>query len=267
MSRRTLPDDWWPDWFHDLAAEDPLASDRVVVAQIEATPAGHLHYRHLFTAFVPLDRLTQVLEHPGGIGHRVSATGPHPSDYRGEWSYIPRFWIDAVASLPAGLEPLVVSWESANQLVLWPDQGFLMTYGLIPRLVPSDGGPTIHWDDPAAPRADVVVARLVSSYGFPAHTDAVVTVARDFLDDYATIRGQALIQVYYAARAGPLAGKVLAAMHGKKVAEFTLKGRLLDMRLRTGDPALAILAQVWGCVLSFSRGLRRSAPVVGSTEA
>lgn len=179
MPRQTVPDDWWPEWLCDLAAEDPLSADRVVVAAIEGTPIEYHRYRHVYTALVPPNRLDTVLKRRGGIGHDVSASGPHPVDNRGVWNYAPRFWVEVGASLPKGLEPLVVSWESNGKTVLWPDQGFLMTYGLVPRLVVGGDVPAMHWDDVATPQTDVVVATAVSAYSFPAHSAASVAVDRD----------------------------------------------------------------------------------------
>ncbi len=246
MSQTMVADDWWPDWMRDFANEDPSASDAVVVASIGGTIASDKGFRQIFTALVPVDQLDTVLQSLGGIGHEVSANGPHPVAYRGTWNYTPHFWIEAGKDMPDDLEPLVVSWEAGSQVVLWPDQGFLMTYGLIPRLVASTDGATMHWDDPAAPRSDVVVADLVSAYSFPVHDSAVVRVARDFLQDYATIRHRALVQVYYAQRAGPLSDDIRRVLGDKQVVEFRLKGRLLDLRLLPGERESPVLAQAWG---------------------
>ena len=55
MTAEPVPDDWWPEWLQDLASEDPLGSEPVVVAAIEATGAEHQRYRQLFTALAPVD--------------------------------------------------------------------------------------------------------------------------------------------------------------------------------------------------------------------
>ena len=68
---RSIPDDWWPEWMQDLASEDPLGSDPVVVAAIEATDAEHQRYRQFFTALAPADTLDDLLAHPGGVGDPV----------------------------------------------------------------------------------------------------------------------------------------------------------------------------------------------------
>lgn len=226
----------------DIATEDPLASDPVVVAAMEETAAAHERYRQVFTALVPRDKFDAILGSPGGIGFEVSTSGPHPVDSSGAWGYVPRFWIVGNEAVPEGLEPLVVSWRSGNHYVLWPDQGFLMTYGLIPRLA----GSIVHWDDLEAPRSDVALAAPVSTYDFPGYTLASVKIARDFLQDYATIRDRALVQVYYVQRTGPLTDELRGQFDDAQIVEFRLKGRLLDLRLLPHEDEKRVLAQVWG---------------------
>jgi len=233
----SIPDDWWPEWMQDLASEDPLGSDPVVVAAIEDTAAAHERYRQLFTALVPPEALDEVLAAPGGIGFEVSSSGPHPADDAGG-DYEPRFWIFGRGIVPR-LEPLVVYWRSGNHFVLWPDQGFLMTYGLIPRLTDK----IAHWDDLEAPRPDVVLATPVSIYDFPAYTGSSVKIARDFLQDYATIREMALVQVYHVQRRGDPTSELDSILRDKKIRDFKVPGRLIDVRkVQDGQ----ILVQVWG---------------------
>ncbi|MEO7666583.1 MAG: hypothetical protein ABIU97_06065 [Dehalococcoidia bacterium] len=208
------------------------------MAAIEETPADHESYRQLFTALVPPEALDELLETPGGIGNAVSSSGPHPANDAGSWDYEPRFWIFGSATAPE-LEPLVVEWRSGNSTVLVPDQGFLMTYGLVPRLADE----TVHWDDLGAPRHDVVSATPVSKYDFPGHTGASVKIARDFLEDYATIRNRALVQVYYVQRSGDATSELDAILAGQDIVDFKLPGRLIDLR-RVEDGQ--VLVQVWG---------------------
>ncbi len=118
MAPPPLPDAWLPAWLRDLATDDSLAIDSVIVAEIAATTDEYRRYRQRFTALVPPEHLDAVLAHPGGIGHDVDARGPHPVASRGTWAYAPHFWIDAIAALPDGLEPLVASWEAASRRVL-----------------------------------------------------------------------------------------------------------------------------------------------------
>lgn len=238
VAHRPITDDWWPEWMQDIATEDPLASDPVVVAAIEETTAAHERYRQLFTALVPPEVLDELLAVAGGIGFEVSASGPHPASDAGSWDYEPRFWIFGCRTAPE-LEPLTVEWRSGNSTVLIPDQGFLMTYGLMPRLADD----VVHWDDLEAPRRDVVLASPVSTYDFPGYTGASIKIARDFLQDYATIRNMALVQVYYVQRRGDPTSELDAILTDREICDFKVPGRLIDVRRVEGGQ---ILVQVWG---------------------
>ena len=88
-----------------------------------------------------------LLKNPGGIGHEITTSGPHPSPSKGSFVYKPEFSIWSGGYVSEGFEPLVVAWTTGNRTVLLPDQGFLMTYGLVPRTVKSKHGDAIHWDD------------------------------------------------------------------------------------------------------------------------
>jgi len=44
-----VADDWWPEWMADLANEDPLATDPVVVGAIEKTSRDYERYSQVFS--------------------------------------------------------------------------------------------------------------------------------------------------------------------------------------------------------------------------
>lgn len=238
-------DNYWPAPLEHIAAENPTETRNVVVAEI-STPWGPNSYRHLYTALAPVDCVEELLARPGGIGHEVSTTGPHPAPYRGSFDYEPRFWIWAGETVDEGLEPLVVGWEAVTRSVLIPDQGFLMTYGLVPRVVQSESGDSVHWDDLAKPQHDVVVAKMVSESDYLEQKQAaVVTIDREYLEDYATLRNCSLIQVYYATNQCPLDTQDREVLDGKEAQEFKLPGRLLDIRMDL-ESGSELIAQVWG---------------------
>src|SRR5262245_50404854 len=200
--------------------------NHVVVAEI-SKPWGDESYRHLYTALAPPERVAELLARPGGIGHEVTTTGPHPSSFRGSFDYEPGFSIWAAEIVPEGLEPLIVAWQAGGRTILVPDQGFLMTYGLIPRSVQSATGDLIHWDDIARHRQYVVIAKMVSKDSFELQSEARVAIDREYLQDYATVRNCSLIQVFYASNDGPLTTEDQDMLARKAGQEFKLKGRLV----------------------------------------
>ena len=144
MTDKLLIDaEYWPHPLRHIPNENPIATKHVVVAEI-SKPWGVESYRHIYTALAPPERVQELLSHPGGIGHNVTTTGPHPSPFRGAFHYEPGFSIWAGEVVPEGLEPLVIAWEAGGRTILVPDQGFLMTYGLVPRSVQSAIGDLIH---------------------------------------------------------------------------------------------------------------------------
>lgn len=241
MAETPVPDDnYWPDPIKTIPLEKPWEEKHVVVAQI-SRPWGNKSYRHMYTALVPPRIKKDILNNPGGIGHDVSITGPHPSPFRGKFDYVPKFWIWAAEIVSQGLEPLVVAWRTGDKIVLLPDQGFLMTYGLVPRIV----GESISWDDIQRPYYDVVITKMASEYSFDANYDAFVKVDRKYLEDYATVRNRALVQVYYALNVGEMSAEDRKILSISNSQEFKLKGRLLDIHVDSWSKD-QIVVQVWG---------------------
>jgi hypothetical protein len=173
--RKVLEDNFWPTPLDEMASEEPFQGEYVTVAEI-SRPWGSRSHRHIYTALIPPPLKDKVLNRAGGIGHEVTTTGPHPSPFKGSYDYLPKFSIWAGENAPEGLEPLVVAWSSGNKSVMLPDQGFLMTYGLIPRTVKSDDGDMIYWDDPQKPRFDVVIAKMSSEYFFELKSEAYIKI-------------------------------------------------------------------------------------------
>lgn len=235
---------YWPNPLQQMAAEQPLQEHCVLVAQI-SRPWNNKGYRHIYTALISPSLKESIMNRPGGIGHEVTTTGPHPSPYKGSFEYIPKFSIWAAEMVPEGLEPLVVAWTTGRRTVLAPNQGFLMTYGLTPRTVRSEHGDLIHWDDLQKPSYDVVIAKMVSEYYFDLKSEAYIQIDRQYLRDYATVRNKSLVQVYYATNTGPMSQDDRKALSGKNIKEFKIPGRLLDVRLDS-DHEDVVIAQVWG---------------------
>lgn len=236
-------EDWWPRLFKEIRDEEPLSSDDVVVAEIrEAWEPGS--YRHTYTALVHPSQLAAVLNSPGGIANGIRSNGPHPLQIG---AYKPAFWVAAGAAVPGRLEPLVIGWCQYNQTVLVPDNGFLMTYGLVPRLVSIPGEPEeceIHWDDTARPVDDAVVVRPVSLFEHVRHSPAYVTIKLDYIKDYAALRGMALVQVFFAQRSGEITPEIKGRLGAERCWVQETPGRRLDLRRNTWRGG--ITAQVEG---------------------
>ncbi len=216
----TVPDNWWPQALQWLSGESDVSSDPIVLAEI-CRPAGPDSYRHLYSALGQPDVIDHLVAARGFNGHDVDANGPHPSAAIG--GYEPRFWVftDGVHVL----EPLILSWEAGSHRVLVPDPGFLMTYGLLPRLTGSDH--TVHWDDPSEPEPDQVVVRAVAPTMFDEIPDAWVRARQSLVQDYVSLRGLALVQVFFGEIATAADHEAEALLGGADRLEIDLPGRTM----------------------------------------
>lgn len=256
-------DNWWPEILKFISDEQPVNNESVITAEI-GHPVGSQSYKHQFSALVDVDKSDEILNHPGGIGDRVLKTSPYLDNSETEERsiYYPRFWISAVNIVPKGLEPLTLSWDSANWTYLIPDQNFLMTYGLIPRHVSSESGFEIFWDDLKIPRYEVVKSIPISDFSNGKSTYGFIVINRDYLQDYATIRNCQIIQVFYSENRGEPSPEIYSLLDEQKVREFSLPGRLIQIRFINENPPI-YLAKVWGTRLLISPD---SAPITSSRQ-
>lgn len=127
---------------------------------------------------------------PSHVNPYVNSTGVN---YNEEFVYTPSFWI--YLSPSHGLkkaEPLVISWESANNTIFSIDQGFVGTFKLVPRLV----NDTLFWDDLSRPKYEIVRNKLISKYEHLRHTEAYVHIDKEYLENYLSLRKKVAIQVF-----------------------------------------------------------------------
>lgn len=235
-----MEDDWWPDLLAHIATERPWAEPHVPVARVQSFDDPYYPgVRMSRTALVPADTLEAVRPRLRGFGWHVEATGPRPGP-RQPGDYQPRFWVQGVDLPQDRYEPLVLSWESGDQTTLQFDPGFLMTYGLVPRHL-SNG--QVHYDDPATPSFDVAKLTTVSGHEDGFHQPALATIERDFLQDYLTLRGMALIEVYYENRRGDHDEALEAALEEGEGRNIHLSDREFQIQRRHGG---GYIAQVWG---------------------
>lgn len=235
-----MKEDWWPNLLSHIKHEDPWDEPEVVVAELKSfDEAPFPGERRSYTALIPMEDFDAVSSRLAGLSHDVNSSGPDPVPESAP-SYSPSFWISAVDLPSDRYEPLVLSWTAHDRTVLLPDPRFLMTYGLIPRTV-EDGG--VSYDDPAGPVHNIVRVSAPSIWDFPRRTTARVTVAKDYLKDYLTLRGMALVQVFYEIRRGDADQETLAALGAQNAANFRFPDRTFQLNDGHRD---GVVAQVWG---------------------
>ncbi|MFQ5473042.1 MAG: hypothetical protein ACE5FA_09185, partial [Dehalococcoidia bacterium] len=203
------------------------------MAEISA-PLGEQSYLRLLTAVVDPTLAREIVERPGAIGHEVDASGPPGASRRGELGdYDPRFWIFGgdTGDARIELEPLVLAWNAKDETILQVDPRFLMTYGLSPRRRTESGGNYIDcWDDVAAPRERIILAKAVSRFSFSLKQPAWVRVHRDYLQDYCSLRGKTLLQVFIASGTGVPDQHTSALLGADQFADFETPGHMFWLR-------------------------------------
>jgi hypothetical protein len=236
--------DWWPALLAHIPGEDPWADDNVVVAEVKSfDEQPYTGHRTTFAALVPIDQIGAVKAALVNFDCEVSTSGPRP-DYSEDRPFTPRFWV-ATNKPSDKYEPLILAWRSHNKTVLQPDPGFLMTYGLVPRAI--DGG-AVHWDDSELPRHDIVVVSAPSVWDFPLGTRAYVSISKDYLQDYLTLRHMALVQVYWELRWGQTDPEIEEQLSDKEGVEINFPDRRVQLGRAMGDHG-SVFAQVWGAHL------------------
>ena len=176
--------------FRDLVKQLDSTGPSCRIAEHEQSTGAYRRARWLVCGLVDPARLGEL---GGNLGFEVSTSGPWPTPSTDSTKgCTPEFSIHGGAA-HVDIEPLVLSWESNSQTVLQPDPGLLMTYGLVPR-----GTDLIKWDEPRFPRHGVMTVQPLSVFDFAtgAATHAFVEIDRDFLQDYATLRGKAVVCVF-----------------------------------------------------------------------
>ncbi len=231
---------WWPAPLSHIPLENPWGEKNIVVAEIKSfDEKPHAGHRRTFSALVPIAQIEDVKKNLANLDHDVSASGPHPYP---DVSYNPKFWIGTRGLPREQYEPLVLSWSSHDKTVLQPDPRFLMTYGLAPR-TGKDG--STFWDDPAEPMHDVVQVSAASTWHFPIGTTATVSISRDHLQDYLTLRNMALVQVFWELRWGSADADIERRLGLAEGVNIDFSDRRFQLSRRLDDRNI-VAAQVWG---------------------
>ena len=239
---------YWPKSVAHLKEPyDDGILDYVVIAEMSKAPCnGYKGQRLISTALVPLEKLRDVLNTPGGIGWEVRSWGPLPCVDAGK-VFNTHFWIEGKEGSDERFQTIINAWSYHNQNVVLPDNVMLMAYGLVPRHI-NDG--IVCWDDPHAPTYDVLrVKSRVDHTAKGTEPLAQITMRRDYLEDYCSLKGCAAVAVYYEERffvGDETFGKVL---NRKKGTEFKLPGRLLGMVVLEDEyhKDAPQMSRVWGC--------------------
>jgi hypothetical protein len=236
--------DWWPAPLAHIPAEKPWDNTHVIVAEVKRSGERfHSSRRRTFTALVPVEQVDDVAKTLANLDHSVSTSG-HPSFSDKDRPFRPEFWIGAKGLPSNKFEPLVLSWTSHNTTVLQPDPGFLMTYGLVPG--PRKDG-IVYWDDPQVPRYGIVrVSPRV--WDFQSDTHAYVSIAKDFLQDYLTLRHMALVQVYWELRWATIDAEIKDRLNDNEGIDLDFADRRFQLGRDIRDHSI-ICAQVWGARL------------------
>ena len=237
-----MEDDWWPDLLGHIPREDPWADPNVLVAEIRGFDDPWLPgVRILWSALVPVAELEALGGDLIAFNYEVESTGRPASGFNQTGPLEPRFWIGAyTGERHVEFEPLILGWENHNHTALVLDPRFAMTYGLIPRAV-TDG--STHWDNLAEPEFDVAVVDRPSVYEDLRQSGARAVVSRDYLQDYLTLRGMALVQVYYENRRGEQDDAIASLLGDRDRVCEKLRTREVDVQRRREG---GFVAQIWG---------------------
>lgn len=243
-------EDYWPKSLAHIPKEEPWAARIVRVAHLASfADAIHPGERRSYSVLVPADQIDDVAASLAGLAHEVSWSGrpsfPEPGAYE------PRFWVQAVELPQERYEPLVLSWVSNDVTVLAPDPWFLMTYGLVPRSV---GEGAVMYDDLAIPTYDVVEVLAPSKWDFPTRSTSQVAVQKEYLEDYLTLRGMALVEIYFESRIGPPDETSTKLLQENESAELRFPDRTLQLNRWDHGGARGVLAQVWGAKIIAKPG-------------
>ena len=224
----------WPNFLLDIKNYSPSSGEYFIVSEISSND----HCEHILnTALITKTQLMKLK--PSEIGYMVTGSGPHPSPHIKE--YAPIFWMHSPEDI--NLEPLILNWESTNKTILWPDQGFLMTYGLFPRLIESRE--EIIWDEPSEPKSDVIIVKPISDFNWGNASLAQVKIKKDFIQDYSTLRKMVIIQLFYEEKRVKIDDEIKKMMGNLKVVEAGFENHSIRIVEDSRDNKL-VLVEVYG---------------------
>jgi hypothetical protein len=120
----------------------------------------------------------------------------------------------------------------------------------------------VHWDDPAGPVRDIVKVSAPSVYSFPKRTHASVSICREYLQDYLTLRKKALVQSFWEKRFSSTDREIEERLGSEECVDLDTPNRRL--RLCRLDPQVVITEASAGRVLALPGPLPISKDPLGS---
>lgn len=220
--------------------------EEIIIAKIsQETQNNYPGYIQLFTALVPIGEVKQVLTNPGGIGYKVNAWGPLPTPIDND-TYETSFYIRGIGDKE--YETITNYWNHHNKSVIVPDNVLLMCYGLVPRILKSG---VICWDDPSKPVYDVLRVKSLSTYNTPTHTEAFITIKKDYLEDYLSLKKCCAVATYYEERYSNDESSFNELLNGQDSTEYNLPGKhiILSKVEKKYFKNCNQFTRVWGCRL------------------
>lgn len=100
------------------------------------------------------------------------------------------------------------------------------------------------------PAYDVVSVKPLSHYEVPlSYSGAEVRINRTYLDDYASLKGCAVVAVFYEERRCTSDEELEAVLDGKDGENLQFPGRDVSIMRDSYDATAPILCKIWGCRL------------------
>lgn len=203
--------------------------------------------KYHFTALIDTSKIESLT--PDKIGIIPTSSGPHPFLPDKGSEYTPLFWIHSQAE-NLEIEPLIICYESNNKTVIWPDQGFLMTYGLIPRF--QKEGSEIIWDEPKLPEPEIIKCIPISEYTWGNSNAAEILIKSKYLSDYSTLRNRIIIQLFYEKLNCHYDDEIQSLLEKEKYLEIKTNDRLF--RFQKGYNDNQFVAEISGFKILFKPG-------------
>ncbi|RIH65107.1 hypothetical protein D1164_11005 [Mariniphaga sediminis] len=211
-------ENWFPDIFADVKNFSPIEREYIYVSELNTheLQSGINSTRDYQTLLIN----PELIEHikPDEINQTSDSSVRPAYDENYEYEGESTVFVTRVEGLDK-VKPLVISWESANNITFQIDPYFLLTYGLTPRLTETN----INWDDLSKPQMDVVQSIPKSVYDFPIYSKSYVKIRKDYLQDYLMLKKKTLIQVYCETRILPLNTELEGLLGQNRFFEKTTK--------------------------------------------